>query len=658
MYRFHLTFRLRSSGSVSKIRSFTSEASANSAPTQKRKGIIGKFAIGMSVVVVPIIVLANSESAQAFLSQEQRRILHSGVAVVQAGLIMLQLQAHQQGKYLVSSLEALLRPQVSAPSPALSPVLSKTSKAQDAHSQAASTEPKDSFRDSEEFTGSKMNPDPLQDKFSERPLELATLTPPDQGTIGTTPPRNLEDCVEASPTTPPDSLAILQAHSLIANLQRLSLEARERLQEQSTRAVPATSLSAPPVVCRPMQALLALSDAAKLNQQLRQLRTQRVARLQLLLTAARQAMEERDRLERLEKAFKEADDSVKQQIYEEIMTMSRSRAPPSVGANYHARLLTVKMEVNRLLSDYLEDRSRHADNVRQELDGLVALAVSRTHEEYEGELLRAQTRLHQAYLDELQTSLLHSLDAYSVLMKEAVDREVSRRVEKEMVLVRAEYETERLNRLETIHKLRVDSLAFDSLLSTHTHYQRKSDRIHKLSSAVLGMQLHLQGKSSMTYSWALIKAIALGDDVLQSAVALWEGEDGEATVSGVTKLGELQKAFWTVEREARYVSLLPPSPSFWGNAVAKVFAFLTLKERQLVPGCDDQSRLTRIGCYVKRGDIKHAVAEMAVLSPAVRQQCGDWEKQALSRVLLEEAVSIIQARVQTLQVSIGEVFND
>jgi hypothetical protein len=80
---------------------------------------------------------------------------------------------------------------------------------------------------------------------------------------------------------------------------------------------------------------------------------------------------------------------------------------------------------------------------------------------------------------------------------------------------------------------------------------------------------------------------------------------------------------------------------------------LTFRQRTLVVGDDDFSRISRAGYYLDNNQLHAAVNELQQASSAVREAYGPWLARAQQRVSVTLALDLLAAHVSTLSLAVA-----
>ena len=99
----------------------------------------------------------------------------------------------------------------------------------------------------------------------------------------------------------------------------------------------------------------------------------------------------------------------------------------------------------------------------------------------------------------------------------------------------------------------------------------------------------------------------------------------------------------------REASLVPESKTVWGYATARFFNGLLFREAHLKKPTTDYNRLSRAAYYMENDQLFEATREIEQLSsPLCREVSESWLSEARNRLVVEQAVSLINAYVGLL----------
>ena len=124
--------------------------------------------------------------------------------------------------------------------------------------------------------------------------------------------------------------------------------------------------------------------------------------------------------------------------------------------------------------------------------------------------------------------------------------------------------------------------------------------------------------------------------------------------NGVASLDFLRHRFHKLHSAAEEASLRATSPkpnSIWSHFSAKLFSWMLLRERKVLQGNDDHARLNRADFFLKNGNLNSAVNELEAVSAPTAEVVADWLRQAKDRLVVEQAVKVLQAQALLLMES-------
>mmetsp|Transcript_606 Transcript_606/g.1668 ORF Transcript_606/g.1668 Transcript_606/m.1668 type:complete len:398 (-) Transcript_606:329-1522(-) len=223
---------------------------------------------------------------------------------------------------------------------------------------------------------------------------------------------------------------------------------------------------------------------------------------------------------------------------------------------------------------------------------------------------------------------------------------------------RAEHESARLAesavRVGRLGELKAQVQALDLAYSFDAEYKARSHAVHKLTAAIFALEEALLGKSAgagLSVRLEALRAAAPADEVVCAALSSVPASVLKA--QRVPTCRELQLRFDTVASQGRVASFVPEGSGIFGQLLGALVAFVSFRERGLVPPVDAAAVISRAEYYVAREQLQPAVEELSTLRGLPRTVAQDWIEAASDRVALEQALCLLRAHATTLSCALA-----
>ena len=344
--------------------------------------------------------------------------------------------------------------------------------------------------------------------------------------------------------------------------------------------------------------------------------------------------------------------------------------------------------------------SLHAERAKGEVEKQMAASFSsvlREHEEQTSAIVRQLVELERS----IASSLLHrQLDrTVEQRVDEAVEEERERWKEVEsqelrqqrddflaltrVYLLRQRHDLDRENdadrqrRAKEIDDLTQHVRAFLSAFQTIVRETQDSDRLHQVALAALALdsitreeEVEKEEESGrqrtavaagpsagLVTEWRRLWRLRSEDEVIDAVVS---SIPSHVLTGGVQSVGQLKRRWRRVQAVLKEEAFVPKAEerdgygrSVWAQLTGKLFALLYLSpasasaaEAERVAGdAGEVGVIDRINAMVGEKRWSEVLSLESLLSPTTRALCEDWTKQVEDRVLVEQALQAVKARV-------------
>jgi hypothetical protein len=197
--------------------------------------------------------------------------------------------------------------------------------------------------------------------------------------------------------------------------------------------------------------------------------------------------------------------------------------------------------------------------------------------------------------------------------------------------------------MQNIQVLKKKVEGMEAALHWHHQYKLSSGKISILSNAMLKMEQQIKNRKPLKSSQALILAVAQDNELIQKSVS---SLPKSALEHGILSLEELKARFVGVERAAREADMISGHSSMFSVLLGSLFSRFLFSEHHNDSSLqDNQSRLSRAGWYLDRGDLVGCTEELEGLDGLCREMCLDWISASRARLASVRAYSLVRAEV-------------
>lgn len=212
-------------------------------------------------------------------------------------------------------------------------------------------------------------------------------------------------------------------------------------------------------------------------------------------------------------------------------------------------------------------------------------------------------------------------------------------------------EREREERVEVINGLYAKIDGLQALFEIQAKYEHLSAQLHQLSKTSSTLAARVRASEPFQPEANFLQTMASNDEFLSSVLTTIPAS---VVKEGVPSVVHLQRSFQRLETGCFQAYYLPPSPTLWDYVVAQVFTRITLSDHNMRLGSDDSAKLARAGYHIDQGDVSKCVDELHSLSSPLKAVCESWLADAEDRLVTQQALSLIEDHIASLQLAYSE----
>ncbi len=201
-----------------------------------------------------------------------------------------------------------------------------------------------------------------------------------------------------------------------------------------------------------------------------------------------------------------------------------------------------------------------------------------------------------------------------------------------------------LNKITTITS---EVKAFENIINTTEQYLYDSKQTHKLSSAILGLELLLthainhNTKNTINKKLNDLIVLSNNDSLITSII---KSIPVRVQENGVLTLSELQIRFKILHDEVREVALAPENtPTFIGQTIGKLLAKVTIAPVGNASGDGVEETMARAAYQLEKGNIQQCLNELNSIKGYSSVLMKDWKLLANDRLVVDQALQALKA---------------
>ena len=289
-----------------------------------------------------------------------------------------------------------------------------------------------------------------------------------------------------------------------------------------------------------------------------------------------------------------------------------------------------------------EQEVKLQDDYAQRLDDYITESTLR--------IQQVSSELNTAHKEDLETKL--------ALSRAEQDAEIAAVSSEENAASYARANATQATRIAAVEDLRLKLQALDKVFQVNAEYLSNSHQIHLVCTALLALHSSLNAnggdsqehnrRTSLSEATASLKVAADFDPVIIAAL----NSLPKAAMAGVPTLSELELRFAIARAESRKALYTPEEGGVVGHALGSVAAGLlmapTHDSHNGAEGEGTEACLARAHHYISSGNVRLALHEVGRIEGDAAAVMVDWVESARTRLLVEQAVTMIGAHVTTL----------
>ncbi|KAF0972981.1 hypothetical protein FDP41_008645 [Naegleria fowleri] len=186
-------------------------------------------------------------------------------------------------------------------------------------------------------------------------------------------------------------------------------------------------------------------------------------------------------------------------------------------------------------------------------------------------------------------------------------------------------------------------------------YFNDSLKLQQYTTAIISFQdATLNKKQPCKKEVEKLKTLAENDDLVTTALALIPEQ---VILEGAASSEDLRNRFLTVKKQALASSLTPSHAGLFGYVTSKLASVFVVEEHGLVSGESVNAALARAEYYLKHRRLENALSEIVNIcqqkdNENLKFVLTDWMKDANDRVLLDQALRMLQSHLVVLSQSV------
>ena len=297
---------------------------------------------------------------------------------------------------------------------------------------------------------------------------------------------------------------------------------------------------------------------------------------------------------------------------------------------------------------------------RLEFEDLMATRLREQKNELSTQMLKALQDKEATIQSVLSTALEaqqkeHEEDkkVFEEIITSEIQSSLDEKYGKEFEDYKVQVAQELQQKVATLEALTKKVEQLESALEASTTSKEGSVKAHRLSAAALALGEKLETNQGAATELAALKRAAGNEGVIATTCA----NIPSAVNTGIPTLPELQARFEVVLQKSRQAALVPAGRLGLEGQLAGI-VFASIKH---APDPDDPAPesdkdnaeyvLARARQYVQTGELERAVEQLEKLKGQPAFTIADWKKDAVNRIVVDKALSVIKMETALLNQS-------
>ncbi|KAJ1548229.1 Formation of crista junctions protein 1 [Nowakowskiella sp. JEL0078] len=301
-----------------------------------------------------------------------------------------------------------------------------------------------------------------------------------------------------------------------------------------------------------------------------------------------------------------------------------------------------------------KDEFEHIQKVLSEQSKKYSNFVVSFEDEKRLALERQASELALQSKDELEKNKKELIELYDTQLADAIAKQtVEMRTQLEEILtaemeemkkywtneVKFRIDNERAGRLARLDKLTLKLKYLETVSIEAGEELEKSTRVHKLWTALRGVQYALSDpyQKLLVKSLEILRELAEDDPVIQT---VFEKFTPEALQLGIPTESDLSEKFVQIRPFIRRAQLMPADGGSLAYVASTVLSTVMLSKHGLINGDDVESILSRTQFYLNAGNMDMATRELNQLKGWPRKLAQDWLLDARKHLEFKQALQV------------------
>ena len=244
-----------------------------------------------------------------------------------------------------------------------------------------------------------------------------------------------------------------------------------------------------------------------------------------------------------------------------------------------------------------------------------------------------------------------SLTSELTAQEERLKKDAAEELALQLARIKEKHVRDSLPIVAEIEILRGQLTAINETIEQAHFLRTESNRIHKMSAAVLALAGALENTSQpISNDVRALKEICAEDNLVRTLLGSLPAHVVE---EGVPTIDELKLRFEVVRDEMRKAALAPESaPAYLGQVLGSILSSIMWTPKGYVQGHGIEEILSRVTYLLSFGDLNGALIELSSVKGFPKKLANDWERSVKDRLELEQVTKALKATAAIRHISL------